>query len=74
LADREAKGRDETQTGINQRMINQRGLLQIAIEVMLPEMIGENKGVLDAAKRGSSKEIAWQKTSICTKRKKQEKM
>ena len=50
-------------------MVNQRGLSQMKIEVMLPEMIGENKGVLDAAKRGISKEIAWQKTSICTKRK-----
>ncbi len=37
-------------------------------------MTGKNKGVLDAAKRDTLKETAWQKTSICTKRKKQKKM
>ncbi len=43
-------------------------------EVMLPEMIEGNKGVSNADKRGISKETAWQKMSICTKRKKQKKM
>ena len=42
----------------------------MVIEVMLPEIIKVNKGVLDVAKRGTSREIAWQKTSIYTKRKK----
>jgi len=36
-------------------------------------MIEENKDVSDMARRGTSKEIAWQKTSIYTKRKKQKK-
>jgi len=39
------------------------------IEVMLPEMIEENRSVLDVAKRGISRETAWQTISICTKRK-----
>ncbi len=55
-------------------MANQKDLLQMATEVMPPEMIKGNKDVSDADKRGTSKGTAWQKTSICTKRKKQKKM
>ena len=69
MADRETKGKDKTLTKIDQRMINQRGFSQMKIEVMSPEMIEENKGISDVNKRCTSKEIAWQKTSICTKRK-----
>ena len=43
-------------------------------EVIPLEMIEGNKDVLDANKRGTSKGTVWQKTSICTKRKKQKKM
>ena len=39
-------------------------------EVMPPEMIEGNKDVSDADKRDTSKGTAWQKISICTKRKK----
>ena len=46
----------------------------MVIEVMSPEMIEVNKDALDVAKRDTSKETAWQKISICTKRKKQKKM
>jgi len=70
LADRETKGKDKTLTKIDQRMINQRGFSQMKIEVMSPEMIEENKGILDVAKSDTSKETAWQKMSIYTKRKK----
>ena len=70
MADEEAKGKDEILTGIDQRMINQKDPLQMGIGVILPGMIEENKGVLDVTKRDTLKEIAWQKTSICTKRKK----
>ncbi len=40
------------------------------VEVMRAEMIKVNKGVLNVVKRGTSKGTAWQKISICTKRKK----
>ncbi len=39
-------------------------------EVMPPEMIEGNKNVSDADKRDISKGTVWQKTSICTERKK----
>ena len=39
-------------------------------EVMPPEMIEGNKDVSDVGKKGISKGTAWQKTSICIKRKK----
>ena len=44
------------------------------IEVTLPEMIKESRDVSDAAKRAISKETAWQKTFICTMRRKMMKM
>ena len=70
MADEEVKRKGETLIGIDQRMVNQEDLSQIETEVMSLEMIEESKGVLDAAKRDTSKEIAWQKISICIKRKK----
>ena len=73
MADGEDRERDETLTGIDQRIVNQRGLTQIAIEVMPPEMIERNKGVSDADKRGILKGTAWQRMFICTKKKKQKK-
>jgi len=69
LTDGEAKGRDETLTEIDKKMVNQKDLSQIVTEVMLSEMIEMNKDVLDVAKKAISKETAWQKMSICTKRK-----
>ena len=57
MADREAKGKDKILTEIDQRMINQRGLSWMVIEVMLPETIEVNKGALDVVKRGILKEI-----------------
>src|SRR6266540_536676 len=59
--------------GIDQRMANQKDPSQIVTEVMLPEMIEGNKDVSNADKRSTSKGTAWQKMSICTKRKKQKK-
>ena len=70
MADGEAKGEGEILIEIDQRMANQKDLLQMVIEVMPPETIERNKDVSDADKRGTSKETAWQKTSICTERKK----
>ena len=74
MADGEAKGEGEIPIGIDQRMANQKDLLQMATEVMPLETIEGNKDVSDADKRGISKGTAWQKTFICTKRKKQKKM
>jgi len=71
LADGEDKGKDETLTG---RMVNQKDLLQMEIEVMQAETIEGNRDVSDAAKRAISKETAWQKTFICTMRRKMMKM
>ncbi len=73
MADEEAKGEDETPIGIDQKMANQKDPSQMVAEVMPPEMIEGNKDVSDVNKRGISKRTAWQKTSICTKRKKQKK-
>ena len=56
MADGEAEGEDETLTGIDQRIVNQRGLTQMETEVMLLKMIEENKGILDVAKRNTLKE------------------
>ncbi len=58
LANGKDKGKDETLTGIDQKVINQRGLSQMVIEVMLPEMIEVNKGVSDVVKRDISKGTA----------------
>jgi len=74
LADREAKEKDEILTGTGQRMVNQKDLLQIVIEVISPEMIKVNKGALDVAKRIISKETVWQKMSIYTMRRRTMKM
>ena len=68
------KEEGEILIGIDQRMANQKNLLQMATEVMLPEMIEENKDVSDADKRGTLKGTAWQKTSTCIRRKWQKKM
>jgi len=74
LTDSGDKEKNKTLIGIDQRMVNQKDLSQIEIEVIPPEMIEANKGVSDAAKRSISKEIVWQKISICTMRKKMTKM
>ena len=73
MADGEAKGEDEIPIGIDQKRANQKDPSQMVIEVILPEMIERNKDVLDVDKRGISKGTAWQKTSICIRRKKQKK-
>jgi len=73
LANGEAKEKDETLTGIDQRMVNQKDPSQMVTEVMLSEMIEVNKGVLDAIKKDILKETAWQKMFICIRRKKQKK-
>ena len=70
MAGGEVKEKDEILIGIEQRMVNQKDLSQIEIEVILPEMIEVNKNVSDMVKRDTSKGTAWQKTSICTKKKK----
>ncbi len=69
----EVKEEDETLIRIDQRMVNQKDPLQMVTGAMLSEIIEGNKDVSDADKRGISKETAWQKMSICTKRKKQKK-
>ncbi len=74
MTNRRAKGKDEILIEIDQRIANQKDPTQMATEVMPPEMIEGNKDVSDVDKRGTLKETAWQKTSICTKRKKQKKM
>ncbi len=74
MADREAKGEDEILIRINQRMANQKDPSQMVTEVIPPGTIEVNKDVLDVDKKGTSKGTAWQKMSICTKRKKQKKM
>ena len=74
MADGGAKGKDETLIGIDQRMANQKDPSQMVAEVMPPEMIEGNKDVSDVDKRGTLKETAWQKMSICTRRKHQKKM
>ncbi len=55
MIDGKAKGKDKILTGIDQRMVNQRGLLQIEIEVMPSEMIEGNRDVSDVVKRDTSK-------------------
>jgi len=59
LVDGKVRGRNETLTETDQRMINQRGLSQIKIEVMPSKMIEMNKDALDVIKRDTSKEIVW---------------
>ena len=71
MADGGVKGEDEILIRIDQKMVNQKDPLQMVTEVMLPEMTEGNKDASDADKRGISKGTAWQRTSICTKRKKQ---
>ena len=56
MADGGVKRKDETLIGIDQRMVNQKDPSQMEIEVMPPEIIKENKGILDVAKRDTSKE------------------
>ena len=74
MADGEVKGEDEILIGIDQRMVNRKDPLQMVTEVMPLGMTEENKDVLDADKRGTLKGTAWQKMSICTRRKHQKKM
>ncbi len=69
MADGEAKGKDAILTGIDQRKANQKDPSQIVTEVMPLETIEGNKDVSDADKRDTSKGTAWQRTFICTKRK-----
>ena len=61
MADGEVKGKDETLTGIDQRIVNQRGLSYMKIEVLSPEMIEVNKGASDVIKRAILKGTVWQK-------------
>ena len=56
MANGEVKGKDETPTGINQRMVNQKDPSQMVIEVMQSEMIEENKDASDVVKRNTLKE------------------
>ena len=74
MADGGAKGEGETPIRIDQRMANQKDPSQMVSEVMPSEMIERNKDVSDADKRYTLRGTAWQKTSTCTKRKKQKKM
>ncbi len=74
MADGEVKGKDEILIEIDQRMVNQKDSSQMVIEVILSEMTERNKDASDADKRGISKRTAWQKMSICIKKKKQKKM
>ena len=74
MANEEAKEKDKILSGIDQRMVNQRGFSRMVIEVISPKIIKVNKGASDVAKRDTSKETAWQKISICITRKKRMKM
>ena len=74
MADEEAKGKDRILIKIDQRMVNQKDPLQIVIEVMLSEIIEGNRDASDMVKRVILRETAWQKTSICTMRRKMMKM
>ncbi len=58
MEDEEVKGENKIQTGTDQRMVNQKDPLLKIKEVMLQEMIEENKGTSDAAKKATSKETA----------------
>ena len=58
MADGEAKGEDETLIGIDQRMVNQKDLLQMEIGVMPSGTIEENKGASDVTKKDILKETA----------------
>ncbi len=73
MADGGIKGEDETLTRIDQRIANRKDPSWMVVEVMLPETIEGNKDISDVNKRDTSKGTAWQKMSICTKRKKQKK-
>ena len=57
MADGEDKEKGKILIRIDQRMINQKDLSQIVIEVMSSEMIKENKGALDVVKKNTLKEI-----------------
>ena len=74
MADGGVKGEGEILIGIDQRMASQKDPLQMVTEVMLPETIEGNKDVSDVDKRGILKGTAWQKMSICTRKKQQKKM
>jgi len=74
LADGEAKGKDEILIRIDQRMVNQKNPSQMVAEAMSPEITEENNDVSDVDKRDTSKGIAWQRMSTCTKRRKQKKI
>ncbi len=70
----EVKGEAKIQTRIGQKMINQEDLIQKVKEVMLLEIIGENRDISDTAKRITLKKTVWQKIFICIMRRKQIKM
>ena len=59
MVDGEAKGEDEILIGIDQRIANQKDLLQKETKVILLEMIEGNKDVSDVDKRGTLKGTAW---------------
>ena len=73
MANGEVREEDEIQIGIDQRMVNQKDISQMVTEVMPSGMTEGNKDASDVDKRDTSKGTAWQRTSICTKRKKQKK-
>ncbi len=58
MADGGVKGKDAIPIEIDQRTANQKGPLQMAIEVTPLETIEGNKDVTDADKRGTLKETA----------------
>jgi len=71
LADEEVRKRTETLIGIGQRIVNQKDPSLKIKEAISLEMIKENKDASDVTKRAISREIVWQKISICTMRRKQ---
>jgi len=73
LADGRAKGKGEILIRTDQRIANQKDPSQMVTEVIQLKTIEGSKDVSDADKRSTSKGTAWQKMSICTKRKKQKK-
>ena len=68
MADGGVKEEDEILIGIDQRIANQKDLLQKETKVILLEMIEGNKDVSDVDKRDILKGTAWQKMSTCTRR------
>ncbi len=74
LVDGEVKEKDGTLIGIGRKMVNLKDPLQMVIEATPQETIEVNKDASDVDKRGTLKGTAWQKMSICTRRKQRKKM